>query len=631
MPQTRRGRPRSQPLQQRPPEADYIRTFFETSAIPNDSHEILLESLQSLVETVREQQQPEDQPLSKIYLTKGLYCENSGPSRRKTRNNAFPLPLHNGLKLLNTQKDFRLPWNIYCPTSNISRLPDWRPIKKSIWIDVAYPTRPKGQKLVCACTERCDDNCLNRLQRYECDPTVCPFEQNDCGNRAIQTLEKELNNGRAYARGFEIVWTGEKGYGLRAVRSYAPGELIIEYTGDVISPDEVQNRLKTQYAKSKNYYFLSLENGYVIDSGIRGSAARFVNHSCAPNCEMQKWYVKDVPRIGLFAGPNPIPAGTELTYDYNFDWFPGATQQICHCSSENCRGVIGRKSAGVTRPSSPVDKTASKRSLAKSSKTRSRANAKPITTQPSTQITSESQPVPVKRGRGRPRKHPIDPNAPRPQPKRVKTSKLPAPSERVTRRGRPPTKNVKSKDSSSEISVRTRRSRTSTTARVTRRSKAVRTLGHEMLPETPVKKKASRHKSTNSSKSAKLSIPVASSTPQSGTASKTSPVIDPKTGKPKRGRGRPPKRKTLILRALAEKRAREEAERQAEEADQSSPHSKAGSSDNLSPPGLDRSSDTLTPETTPSTVPTTISFPNEKPPKDTPEKLRIDFLCAVNT
>lgn len=496
---------------------------------------------------------------------------------------------------------------------------------------------------MCACTEKCDDNCLNRLQRYECDPTVCPFEQNNCGNRAIQTLEKDLNNGRAYARGFEIVWTGDKGYGLRAVRSYAPGELIIEYTGDVISPDEVQNRLKTQYAKSKNYYFLSLENGYVIDSGIRGSAARFVNHSCAPNCEMQKWYVKDVPRIGLFAGPNPIPAGSELTYDYNFDWFPGATQQICHCSSENCRGVIGRRSAGITRPSTPVDNTASKRSLARSLKTRSRANAKPTTESQPVPVkrgpgrprksTTESQPVPVKRGPGRPRKHPIDPDAPQPQRKKVKTSKFPAPSERVTRRGRQPTKEVKSNESSSEISLRTRRSRTSTTTRITRRSRAVRTMGHEMLPETPAKRKAQRPKPTKFSKPkpAKRSIPVAKPAPQSGTASKANPAIDPKTGKPKRGRGRPPKRKTLILRALAEKRAREEADMEAKEAAQSSPHSKTGSSDNLSPPGLDSSSDTLTPETTPSTDSTALSFPIERPPKDTPEKLRIDFLCEVNT
>lgn len=105
----------------------------------------------------------------------------------------------------------------------------------------------------------------------------------------------------------------------------------------------MQHRMKEYYSKTKNYYILNLENGSAIDSGLRGSAARFANHSCSPNSEMQKWYVNGVPRIGLFARDS-IPAGTELTYDYNFDWFEGATMQVCHCGEPNCRGFIGRRS-----------------------------------------------------------------------------------------------------------------------------------------------------------------------------------------------------------------------------------------------------------------------------------------------
>lgn len=105
----------------------------------------------------------------------------------------------------------------------------------------------------------------------------------------------------------------------------------------------MQRRMKELYSKTKNYYILSLENGSAIDSGIRGSAARFANHSCSPNAEMQKWYVNGVPRIGLFA-IDSIPAGTELTYDYNFDWFEGAEKQVCLCGEPNCRGFIGRRS-----------------------------------------------------------------------------------------------------------------------------------------------------------------------------------------------------------------------------------------------------------------------------------------------
>lgn len=145
------------------------------------------------------------------------------------------------------------------------------------------------------------------------------------------------------------MWTKKKGYGLRATRAYSPGELIVEYTGDVVSQGEMKRRLNEDYSNLKNFYFLSLEKGHVIDSSVRGSEARFVNHSCSPNAEMQKWFVKDKPRVGLFA-KTAIPAGIEITYDYNFNWFPGAIAQKCYCGSKNCRGYISKKT--YTNPSS---------------------------------------------------------------------------------------------------------------------------------------------------------------------------------------------------------------------------------------------------------------------------------------
>jgi SET domain-containing protein len=56
----------------------------------------------------------------------------------------------------------------------------------------------------------------------------------------------------------------------------------------------------------------------IIDA-TRGSMARFVNHSCEPNCRMIKWTVGDKPRMALFAGDRGIMTGDELTYDYNFE------------------------------------------------------------------------------------------------------------------------------------------------------------------------------------------------------------------------------------------------------------------------------------------------------------------------
>lgn len=61
------------------------------------------------------------------------------------------------------------------------------------------------------------------------------------------------------------------------------------------------------------------DQNMIIDA-TRGSIARFVNHSCEPNCKMVKWTVAGKPRMALFAGDNGIMTGDELTYDYNFEF-----------------------------------------------------------------------------------------------------------------------------------------------------------------------------------------------------------------------------------------------------------------------------------------------------------------------
>lgn len=84
-----------------------------------------------------------------------------------------------------------------------------------------------------------------------------------------------------------------------------------------------------------------------------------MNHSCDPNCEMQKWSVNGLFRMALFALRN-IPAHQELTYDYNFSLFNPAEGQTCFCGAKNCRGVIGGKSQRVpvvgSQTQSVVDK-----------------------------------------------------------------------------------------------------------------------------------------------------------------------------------------------------------------------------------------------------------------------------------
>jgi histone-lysine N-methyltransferase ASH1L len=96
---------------------------------------------------------------------------------------------------------------------------------------------------------------------------------------------------------------------------------------------------------------MAFDQNMIIDA-TRGSIARFVNHSCAPNCRMEKWTVDGKPRMALFAGENGIMTGEELTYDYNFDPYSQKNVQECRCGAKNCRGYLGPKSKDTKKQGS---------------------------------------------------------------------------------------------------------------------------------------------------------------------------------------------------------------------------------------------------------------------------------------
>lgn len=98
---------------------------------------------------------------------------------------------------------------------------------------------------------------------------------------------------------------------------------------------------------------MDFDQSMILDA-TRGSIARFVNHSCAPNCRMIKWTVAGKPRVALFAGDNGIMTGEELTYDYNFDPYSVKNVQECRCRAEGCRGVLGPKPKEMREAPKPM-------------------------------------------------------------------------------------------------------------------------------------------------------------------------------------------------------------------------------------------------------------------------------------
>ena len=69
------------------------------------------------------------------------------------------------------------------------------------------------------------------------------------------------------------------------------GSFIIEYCGEVIGELEFHQRMSHEYANEQHDYCLKVDDDIVIDGHRMSNLSRFVNHSCQPNCEMQKWLV----------------------------------------------------------------------------------------------------------------------------------------------------------------------------------------------------------------------------------------------------------------------------------------------------------------------------------------------------
>uniref|UniRef100_A0A672SK61 Histone-lysine N-methyltransferase, H3 lysine-36 specific n=1 Tax=Sinocyclocheilus grahami TaxID=75366 RepID=A0A672SK61_SINGR len=175
-----------------------------------------------------------------------------------------------------------------------------------------------------------DSECINRMLMYECHSQVCPAATR-CQNQSFTK--------RQYTE-VEIFRTLSRGWGLRSVSDIKKGAFVNEYVGEVIDEEECRARIKhAQEDNICNFYMLTLDKDRIIDAGPKGNQSRFMNHSCQPNCETQKWTVNGDTRVGLFALED-IPTGVELTFNYNLECL-GNGKTVCKCGAPNCSGFLG--------------------------------------------------------------------------------------------------------------------------------------------------------------------------------------------------------------------------------------------------------------------------------------------------
>ena len=143
---------------------------------------------------------------------------------------------------------------------------------------------------------------------------------------------------------FVVRHSGIHGKGMFALRPLPKGTRLIEYLGERISHAEADRRYARAHENSPHTMLFAVDDKVVIDATRKGNSARYINHSCAPNCEA----VDEEGRI-FIETIKPIKAGEEITYDYNLVLDERHTPAVkrahaCFCGARRCRGtLLGQK------------------------------------------------------------------------------------------------------------------------------------------------------------------------------------------------------------------------------------------------------------------------------------------------
>jgi len=130
------------------------------------------------------------------------------------------------------------------------------------------------------------------------------------------------------------------GNGVYAARRIRKGTRIVEYLGDRITHAEADARYASKGQDDGHTFLFVASDKVVIDAGVGGNEARFINHSCDPNCET----VIEAERVFIDA-IRTIQPGEELGYEYGLTWESTddpteLANYACRCGAQQCRGTM---------------------------------------------------------------------------------------------------------------------------------------------------------------------------------------------------------------------------------------------------------------------------------------------------
>ncbi|XP_031333016.1 histone-lysine N-methyltransferase 2C-like isoform X3 [Photinus pyralis] len=161
---------------------------------------------------------------------------------------------------------------------------------------------------------------------------VCPYSKQFVHSKSSQykKMKQEWKTNVYLAR------SKIQGLGLYAARDLEKHTMVIEYIGEIIRTELAETREKKYEAKNRGIYMFRLDEERVIDATLCGGLARYINHSCNPNCVAEIVEVDRDLRIIIFA-KRRIQRGEELAYDYKFDIEDDKHKIACMCGAPNCK------------------------------------------------------------------------------------------------------------------------------------------------------------------------------------------------------------------------------------------------------------------------------------------------------
>lgn len=138
----------------------------------------------------------------------------------------------------------------------------------------------------------------------------------------------------------EVRHSGIHGFGVFALRRIRKGTKVIEYLGERITHDEADVRYDDRHASDNHTFLFAVDSRTVIDAGVGGNEARFINHACDPNCASA-----NIDKRIFIEAIRTIQRGEELAYDYQIQRDSGDTPDVdevyaCRCGAAACRGSM---------------------------------------------------------------------------------------------------------------------------------------------------------------------------------------------------------------------------------------------------------------------------------------------------